>query len=131
MEASGIDMTHFKPHSIQTTSAAATTATTLDVILRIARWPSASTFTNFYKKEIDKSNTYSDSFFVSFHYTNLCRFYMTIVHWTLPTMVLELCMNGYSLLTLPQTDIYIYMFTAVIVWSFPLQGIVLSSFVAS
>ena len=43
----GIDMTHFKPHSI---SAAAIAKVPVDIILRTAGWSRHCTFAKYYKK---------------------------------------------------------------------------------
>lgn len=53
----GIDLSHFKPHSIRSssTSAAAKAKVPLDTILRTAGWSGHCTFAKYYKKPIHKS----------------------------------------------------------------------------
>jgi len=63
MQSAGMDVTIYKPHSVQSAAASKAKANhaTLDEIMKTAGWSSAATFANFYDKEIVSDVTFSDA----------------------------------------------------------------------
>ena len=60
MQAAGVDVTIYKPHSVRSAAASKAYHATLDEIMKTAGWSSAGTFAKFYDKEIVSDVTFSD-----------------------------------------------------------------------